>query len=86
MATVRELRIHRLWSQSELARRSGVALRTIVNLETGARLPRLLTMRRIAEALEVEWTEVDEFRRAVEDLEKKVAAQSDLGGVAQPVR
>lgn len=72
--TLRERRIHRLWSQAELARRSGVAVRTIVNIETGQRLPRLQTMRRIAEALEVDWTDVDEFRQVVEGLEEKVAA------------
>jgi len=74
MAALRELRIRRLWSQGELARRAGVAVRTIINIETGKRVPRLLTMRRIAEALEVDWNEVDEFRVAVEDLEEKVAA------------
>ena len=72
--TLRERRIHRLWSQAELARRSGVAVRTILSIETGQRLPRLLTMRRIADALDVEWTEITEFRQAVEDREEKVAA------------
>jgi transcriptional regulator with XRE-family HTH domain len=74
VSTLRQQRIERLWSQAELARRSGVAVRTIVNIETGQRLPRLLTMRRIASALEVDWTEVEEFRQAVKDLEEKVAA------------
>jgi transcriptional regulator with XRE-family HTH domain len=74
MPPLRERRIQRLWSQAELARRSGVAVRTIVNIETGQRLPRLQTMRRIADALEVEWTDIDEFRQAVEDREEKVAA------------
>lgn len=74
MATVRELRLRRLWSQHELAQRSGAAVRTIINLETGQRVPRLQTMRRIAEALEVDWTEIDEFRSTVSQLEEKVAA------------
>jgi transcriptional regulator with XRE-family HTH domain len=74
VSTLRQQRIERLWSQAELARRSGVAVRTIVNIETGQRLPRLLTMRRIANALEVEWTGIEEFRQAVQELEEKVAA------------
>ncbi len=71
MPTVRELRLRQLWSQRELARRAGVAEGTIVNIETGQRLPRLLTMRRIAESLGVDWVEIDEFRQAIEE---KVAA------------
>ncbi len=75
MPTLRELRLGRLWSQRELARRAGVAERTIINAETGQRLPRLLTMRRIAEALGVDWREVAEFRSAVEAaVEEKAAA------------
>jgi len=71
MPTVRELRLQQLWSQRELARRAGVAEGTIVNIETGQRLPRLLTVRRIANALGVNWMEIDEFRQAIEE---KVAA------------
>ncbi len=74
MATLQEHRIRRLWSQRELARRANVAERTVINIETGQRVPRLLTMRRIADALEVGWKEIDEFRQAVKDLEEKVAA------------
>ena len=71
MPTVRELRLRQLWSQRELAQRAGVAEGTIVNIETGHRLPRLLTMRRIANALGVNWMEIDEFRQVIEE---KVAA------------
>ena len=71
MPTVRELRLRQLWSQRELARRAGVAEGTIVTIETGQRPPRLLTMSRIADALGVDWAEIDEFRQAVEG---KVAA------------
>ena len=66
MPTLRELRIARLWSQRVLAERAGVAENTIVYAEAGKRLPRLLTMRRIANALGVDWSEVDEFRAAIE--------------------
>ena len=74
MPTLRELRIARLWSQRELARRAGVAEGTIVFAETGRRLPRLLTMRRIADALGVDWADVAEFREAVAGVEEKAAA------------
>ena len=75
MPTLRELRIARLWSQRELAERAGVAEGTVISAETGKRLPRLLTMRRLADALGVDWREVDEFRAAVEDaVEVKAAA------------
>jgi len=74
MPTLRELRIARLWSQRELARRAGVVENTVVYAETGKRLPRLLTMRRIADALGVDWSEIAEFREAVAGVEEKEAA------------
>jgi DNA-binding XRE family transcriptional regulator len=74
VATLQAHRINRLWSQAELAQRAGVSRRTIVNIETGKRPPRLVTMRQIADALDIDWTEVDEFRQVVKDLEEKVAA------------
>ena len=75
MPTLRELRIRRLWSQRELARRAGVAEGTVVSAEAGRRPPRLLTMRRIADALGVDWTEIAEFRLTVEGaVEEKAAA------------
>ena len=66
MPTLRELRLRRLWNQRELAQRAGVAYGTVVSAETGRRQPRLVTMRKIAAALGVEWAEVDAFRAALE--------------------
>ena len=66
MPTLRELRLGRLWSQRELARLAGVAEWTVVAAEAGRRVPRLVTMRKLADALGVEWHEVDEFRQAIE--------------------
>lgn len=74
MPTLQELRLQQLWSQRELARRAKVAEGTIASIETRQRLPRLLTMRRIANALAVDWSEIDEFREAVKATEEKVAA------------
>ncbi len=74
MPTLREVRLSKLWSQRELARRSGVAERTIVSIEKGQRPPRLVTMRKLADALGVDWREVAEFRATVEGSEEKAAA------------
>ena len=68
--SLRELRLRKMWSQRDLARRrchaeddrrSGV----------GRVEPHLKTMRKLAAALGVEPLEIDEFRKAIEE---KVAA------------
>ena len=75
MPTLREVRLRRFWSQRELAKRAGVAQRTIVEAELGRQVPHLATMRKLAEALGVDPIEVDEFRAAVEAaVEEKAAA------------
>ncbi len=74
MPTLKELRLRRLWSQRELGRRAGVAEGTVINIETGSHPPRLITMRKLADALGVEWQEVAEFRAVVEGSEEKAAA------------
>ena len=75
MPTLREVRLRRLLSQRELAKRAGVVQRTIVEAEAGRQVPRLATMRKLSEALGVAPEEVDEFRAAIEDaIEGKDAA------------
>jgi transcriptional regulator with XRE-family HTH domain len=78
MPPLRELRIRRLLSLRELAEQADVALRTLVDAESGRQVPRPKTMRKLAAALEVDPMAVDEFRAAIEaalkDAEKKVAA------------
>ncbi len=75
MPTLREVRIRRFLSLRELAKRASVAQRTIVEAEAGRQVPRSATMRKLAEALEVDPIEVDEFRAAIEDaIEGKEAA------------
>ena len=66
MPTLRELRIRRLLSLRELATRADVAQRTIVEAESGRQVPQPRTMRKLAEALDVDAMEVDEFRQAIE--------------------
>ena len=66
MPTLREARLRRFWSIRELASRAGVSPRTIVQIESGAIVPRLATMRKIAGALGMEPGEIVEFAAAVE--------------------
>jgi transcriptional regulator with XRE-family HTH domain len=65
MPTLRELRLGLLLSQRDLAKKAGVAPKTVVDLELGRQEPRLRTMRLLAEALGVEPLEIDEFRQAI---------------------
>ena len=51
---VREWRERRLLTQRELAAKVGMTVGTINRIERGANRPRLSTLRRIAEALNVE--------------------------------
>lgn len=66
MPSLRELRLRRVLSQRELAKRAGVVQRTIVEAEAGRQVPHPATMRKLAEALGTEVADVDEFRRAIE--------------------
>jgi transcriptional regulator with XRE-family HTH domain len=53
-AKLRRLRRERALSQQELERMTGISQSTISNLELGNRPARLATVRKLAEALEVE--------------------------------
>ncbi len=55
---LRNLRERRFWSQQELARRSGVSRITVTRIETGAVVPTLMTVRRLAEAMGVDPVEI----------------------------
>lgn len=54
METLREFRRRRGWSQKDLANESGVGQDTISSIETGTHEPRPSTLRKLAEALDVE--------------------------------
>jgi len=71
MPTLREIRLSQALSQRDLAKKAGVAPKTIVDLELGRQEPQLRTIRRLAEALGVNVVDVEEFRQAIEE---KVAA------------
>ncbi len=66
MVSLREARIRRLLSMRALAERAGVALNTVQFAESGRQVPRFASMRRIAAALEMEPTDIDELRAAID--------------------
>lgn len=60
MKTLRQHRRERAWSLRELEKRAGVAHQTMVSAESGKPL-RLATIRKIADALDIEPMEIAEF-------------------------
>ena len=75
MASLETTRRRQLLSQRGLAERSGVSESTIYAIEGGkSTRPRLEVMRKLCDALGVEPTDVDEFRRALESEPGRVAA------------
>ena len=66
MVSLREARLRRLLSLQALAQRAGVAVNTVHFAETGRQVPRFASMRKIAAALDLEPTDIDEFREAIE--------------------
>ena len=65
MISLAALRKHKLMSQRELAAASGVTRATVSHLETGKMRPKIVTVRKICQALGVRPKDVDEFRRAL---------------------
>ena len=59
------VRLERLLSARNLARRAGCARLTVITAERGTRTPSFETIRRLSAALEVAPAEVVEFRRAM---------------------
>lgn len=53
-ASVRELREHKDWSQSELARRAGMTQPAVARFESGGTVPTILVLERLARALDAE--------------------------------
>ncbi|MCC6178385.1 MAG: helix-turn-helix transcriptional regulator [Chloroflexi bacterium] len=66
MVSLRELRAERLLSIRELARQASVAPSTIFLIEAGRTIPRQRVARQIAAALQIDPSEIDEFRRRIE--------------------
>jgi DNA-binding XRE family transcriptional regulator len=75
MAKLREERLRRFLTIRDLAKQAGVAPRTIVEVEAGRRVPYFVTARKIAAALGVNPSDIDEFVvRTEEGFEGKDAA------------
>lgn len=55
---IKELRSSVSWSQSELARKSGVTSAAISQIEKGNRMPSLIVIRKLAESLNVPVSEL----------------------------
>ena len=74
MKTLREWRLERLYSVGELARRSGVTKKSLIDLEYGRR-PNVHydTIRRVSEALGVHPVEITEFAHTLEERSKNAA-------------
>jgi transcriptional regulator with XRE-family HTH domain len=70
MRGLRQWRLDRLLSVEELASIAGVSNKTIIQIEHGRQLPRLRTIRRLSEALQVEPNDVSEFNQALDELGK----------------
>lgn len=58
MDKVRNLTERRLWSWAELSRKAAVSVATIYSLQTGRRNASILTIRKLANALGVEPSEI----------------------------
>jgi transcriptional regulator with XRE-family HTH domain len=70
MTSLRHVRAERLLSIRELARQASVAPSTLYLIEAGRTMPRPRVVRCLAAVLGVEPNEVDEFRRAIEAVER----------------
>jgi transcriptional regulator with XRE-family HTH domain len=70
MKSLREWRVSRLLSLRDLAGAAGVTPKTILDLETGRRRATFASMRKLADALDVEPTEVAEFVSALDQRSK----------------
>jgi transcriptional regulator with XRE-family HTH domain len=64
--TLRQARLEKLLSIRDLSARSGVSIKTIVDLEHGRQTPRVSTMRKLCHALGTSPREVTEFRDALD--------------------
>jgi len=75
MTTLRQHRLRKVWTLRDLAREAGVSQQSIVNAEAGKPL-RIMTMRKLATALDVDVWDVEEFAAVLEAMgeESKIAA------------
>lgn len=65
VVTLRQARLDRLLTVRALAAAAGCSPTTVHEVETGKRVPRFDTIRRLSAALKVEPSQVVEFRQAL---------------------
>jgi transcriptional regulator with XRE-family HTH domain len=71
---LREVRERRWVTQTELAERTGLTVSTISRLEQGHQRPRISTVRKLAEALDINTEDLVEWAPAPEGAEQGKAA------------
>lgn len=64
---LREVRRRNLYTIDGLAGKAGVSTKTIVDIEKGRNVPRLKTIKKISEALEIDPMQIVEFADAIEE-------------------
>lgn len=60
---IKEIRLEKHMSQEELSRMSGVSASYISELESGSKMPTILTLCKLAEALQVEVSELYIYKK-----------------------
>jgi transcriptional regulator with XRE-family HTH domain len=74
---LRQIRRRKAFSAADLGAKADLSMGTIYAIEHGRELPTLGTARRLAQALDVDPLEIDEFRAALERLGEEVEAPGD---------
>ncbi len=83
MPTLKEARAARLLTVRNLAALAGVAPSTVYLIETGQSSPRFVVIEKLSAALDVEPSEIAEFRAAIEGIASgKVPAVAGMQAMA----
>src|SRR3954463_3880349 len=80
-----DLRIRRGWTQEELADKTGVTVRTIQRIETGATQPRLYTLKALASVLGTEVESLLQPDPATDLVSQASSAVEQAGAAPDPV-
>ncbi len=73
MVTLKGARAARLLTMRELAEKAGVAPSSIYLIEHGQSVPRFAMIRKLAAALDMDPSEIEEFAAAIEERGKEAA-------------
>ena len=78
-----EARAKKLWTGGKLAQESRVSRATIYGIENGRTRPTFDTMQKLADALEVNPLEIDEFKTEIERLSEVQRRESGKEAASQ---